>query len=61
MRGVRKEALHKEKLLRKVQRIQGLEAILQMQEESEDRDVDYIKELRGRILKTKNELKNMRP
>ena len=60
-RGLRKEAVHKERRSKKIQRIKGLEAILHMHEAAENPDQDYIKELRGRILNTKNELKYMRP
>jgi hypothetical protein len=61
---LREETEHRERLYSKVQRIQGKEAILAMWEECSaltEEDVEYIRELRQRIRKTQNELKNMRP
>jgi hypothetical protein len=60
-RGLRKEAVHKERLLKKVQRIEGLESLLQMWDERGEPDDDYVRGLRARLRKAQNELRCMRP
>lgn len=51
--------IHREKLLAKVQKIQGLRALLEMHEANPDHDHDYVLGLRARIRSAENQLASM--
>ena len=50
---------HSDQLIKKRQRIAGLKALLKEWELSDDRDLDYMRGLKARLLSVKNQLKNM--
>ncbi len=52
--------VHKEKVVRKYERIQGLEALLATHEADENADHDYILSLRARLRCAKNQFVAMR-
>ena len=51
--------VHQEKLIRKMQKIEGLKALLQMWEENPDHDHAYILELRAKLRSAENQLAAM--
>jgi hypothetical protein len=50
---------HSDRVLKKCQRIAGLQALLKEWELSDNLDFDYIRGLKARLLSVKNQLKNM--
>jgi hypothetical protein len=50
---------HSDRIIKKRQRIAGLKALLEEWELSDNRDLDYIRGLKARLLSVKNQLKNM--
>lgn len=50
------ERVHREKLQRKVQKIEGLRALLEMWEARDDADHAYILELRAKLRSAENQL-----
>ena len=50
---------HRDRLIKKCQRIDGLKALLKEWELSGDLDLDYIRGLKARLLSVQNQLKNM--
>ena len=50
---------HSDRVIRKCERIAGLKALLKEWELSDNRDLDYIRGLKARLLSVKNQLKNM--
>ncbi len=52
--------VHKEKVVKKYERIQGLEALLATHEADENADHDYILSLRARLRCAKNQFIAMR-
>ena len=50
---------HSERLIRKIQRVETLEAIERTWEATPSPDHEYLTKLRQRIRKTQNELRNM--
>jgi hypothetical protein len=50
---------HSDQVIKKSQRIAGLKALLKEWELSDNRDLDYIRGLKARLLSVKNQLKNM--
>ncbi len=53
---------HTDRVAKKCQRIQGLEALIETWESNGyEADHDYIVELKERLHRTKSQLKNMRP
>ncbi len=56
-----REHVHREKVLAKAQKIQGLRALLEMWEENPNHDHDYILQLRAKLRSAENQLKAMKP
>ena len=50
---------HSDRLIKKCQRIDGLKALLNEWELSDNLDQDYIRGLKARLLSVKNQLRNM--
>lgn len=50
---------HKARVISKIERIQGLEALLQTWEGRDDADHEYILELRARLRKARNQYEAM--
>ena len=50
---------HSDRLIRKCQRIAGLKALLEEWQLSDNRDLNYIRGLKGRLLSVQNQLKNI--
>ena len=50
---------HSNRVIKKCQRIAGLKAPLNEWELSDNRDLDYIRGLKARLVSVKNQLKNM--
>jgi hypothetical protein len=50
---------HSDRVIKKCQRIAGLKVLLKEWELSDNRDLDYIRGLKARLLSVKNQLKNM--
>jgi hypothetical protein len=50
-----------DRITRKWQRIAGLKALLEEWELSDNRDLDYIRGLKARLLSVQNQLKDIRP
>ena len=57
--SVQHERVHRDKLQRKVEKIEGLKALLEMWEGHEDEDHEYILELRARLRSAENQLAAM--
>jgi hypothetical protein len=54
------ERVHREKRIRKIERIQGLKALLEMWEARDDADHAYILELRAKLRSAENQLSAMK-
>jgi len=50
---------HSARVIKKCQRIAGLKALLDEWELLDNRDLDYIRGLKARLVSVKNQLKNM--
>ena len=50
---------HSDRVVKKCRRIAGLKALLKEWELSDNRDLDYIRGLKARLLSVKNQLKSM--
>ena len=50
---------HSDRLIKKCKRIDGLKALLNEWELSDNLDQDYIRGLKARLLSVKNQLRNM--
>ena len=50
---------HSDRVIKKCQRIAGLKALLDEWELLDNRDLDYIRGLKARLVSVKNQLKNM--
>jgi hypothetical protein len=50
---------HSDPVIKKCQRIAGLKALLKEWDLSDNRDHDYIRGLKARLLSVKNQLRNM--
>ena len=55
------EQVHREKVIRKAQKIEGLRALLEMWEERPDADHDYVLQLRAKLRSAENQLAAMKP
>jgi hypothetical protein len=55
------DKIHRAKVIAKVQKIQGLRALLEMHEANPDHDHDYVVGLRARLRSVENQLTAMRP
>ena len=51
--------VHKEKLMRKVQKIETLRALVEMHEAAESPDFEYLRELKARMRSAENQLRCM--
>ena len=56
-----REAVHREKLLKKAQKVCGLQDLLEEWETVPDADYDYVLGLRARLRSAQNQLTAMRP
>ncbi len=52
--------VHKEKVVRKYERIQGLKALLQTHEDDPDHDHSYVLQLRAKLRCAQNQFEAMR-
>jgi hypothetical protein len=55
------ERIHREKVVRKTQKIQTLRALLEMHEADPDHDHDYVIGLRARLRSVENQFAAMKP
>ena len=54
-----RDNVHSDQVIKKRQRVAGLKALLKEWELSDNRDLDYMRGLKARLLSVNNQLKNM--